>query len=210
MRAQKYVPHPMRRSGNITFDEFCKLIREDQKADLIDGVIYMASPENVDDNELFVWLIRLTADFVDERELGGHVYGSRVAFELSETNSPEPDIAFVTTEHEDRVHWGRVEGPPDFAIEIVTPDSVERDYEDKRLLYEQHGVSEYWIVDEHRQTVTAYRLDRRGRFRQVRPRRGVLESSVIDGFWLRPSWLWENPRPKKAACLREILAGPAR
>ena len=44
------------RTGPYTYDDFCQLVREDQKADLIDGVIYMASPENTDPNDLFVWL----------------------------------------------------------------------------------------------------------------------------------------------------------
>ena len=32
------------RSGVFTYDDFFALVRDDQKADLIDGVIYMASP----------------------------------------------------------------------------------------------------------------------------------------------------------------------
>ena len=40
----------------VTFEEFCVLVNEDQKADLIDGVIYMASPENIEANDIFLWL----------------------------------------------------------------------------------------------------------------------------------------------------------
>ena len=40
--------------GVFTYDDFCALVHDDQKADLIDGVIYMASPENLEANELFV------------------------------------------------------------------------------------------------------------------------------------------------------------
>jgi len=47
---------PAARTGPYTFDDFCEMVREDQKADLIDGVIYMASPENTEANDLFVWL----------------------------------------------------------------------------------------------------------------------------------------------------------
>jgi hypothetical protein len=31
---------------------FCALVREDHKADLIDGIIYLASPDNTDANRL--------------------------------------------------------------------------------------------------------------------------------------------------------------
>src|SRR5436853_386316 len=78
----------------FTFEEFCIIIGEDQKADLIDGVIHMASPENTDANELFMWLGALLEIYVEEKELG-RVYGSRVAFRLANLQGPEPDLAFV-------------------------------------------------------------------------------------------------------------------
>jgi hypothetical protein len=110
-----------------TFADFCFLVKDDQKADLIDGVIYMASPENADANELFVWLIGLINLFVQQRDLG-KVYGSRVAFRLDDGNGPEPDIGFVRKDRLQLVARGRVNGPPDLALEIVSPESVDRDY----------------------------------------------------------------------------------
>jgi Uma2 family endonuclease len=78
----------------FTFEDFCFLAKDKQKADLIDGVIYTASPDNLDAFRLSKWLMGLLDDFVIERELG-EVFGIRVAFRLDEMNSPEPDIAFV-------------------------------------------------------------------------------------------------------------------
>jgi Uma2 family endonuclease len=195
------------RSGPFTFDDYCSLVADGQKADLIDGVIHMASPDNTDAAELFVWLIRLIADFVDVNDLG-KVYGSRVSFKLDDKNSPEPDIAVVLTEHLDRVERGHVRGPADLAIEIVSPESVERDYEKKRKLYEKFAIPEYWIIDEELQQVTLLRLGADG-YKETRPRKGVLISRVLPGFWLRPAWLWQ-PRPKKTQALAEILAGVPR
>lgn len=82
----------------IDFDEFCALVKDGQKADLLDGVIHMASPDNTDAGEQFVWLITLMELFVRQRALG-KIYGSRVAFRLDLWNSPEPDIAFVASRH---------------------------------------------------------------------------------------------------------------
>src|SRR5436853_1266473 len=75
-----------------TFEEFCDLIPEGQKADLIDGVIYMASPDNVEHSDLDYWLFRVIADFLDEREILGKLCGSRIAFRLGPTGGPEPDL----------------------------------------------------------------------------------------------------------------------
>ena len=38
-----------------TFDDFSAIVREDQKADLIDGVIHVASPDNVAHFEINSW-----------------------------------------------------------------------------------------------------------------------------------------------------------
>jgi Uma2 family endonuclease len=187
-----------------TFEDFCFLIKEDQKADLIDGVIYMSSPESTDANTLFVWLIWLISGFVEERELG-EVFGSRVAFRLDEPQGPEPDIAFVRTDRLHLVQRGFVDGPPDLAIEIVSPESVERDYVRKREQYRQAGVPEYWIVDEREQRIVLLRRSASGAYREVKPRKGVLHSKALPGFWLRPEWLWQEPRPKKKTILAEIL-----
>ncbi|HZV03527.1 MAG TPA: Uma2 family endonuclease [Gemmataceae bacterium] len=188
----------------LTFEDFYLLIKDGEKGDLIDGVIYMSSPENTDANSLFMWLGGLIHLFVEERELG-EVFGSRVAFRMDEPQGPEPDIAFVRTERLHLVKRGYVEGPPDLAIEIVSPDSVDRDYVQKREQYRQAGVQEYWIVDEMEQRVVLLRLNAAGAYREVKPRKGALHSQVLYGFWLRPEWLWQEPRPKKATVLAEIL-----
>jgi Uma2 family endonuclease len=196
------------RTQPYTFDDFCCLVQEDQKADLIEGVIYMASPDNTRANELFMWFAGLIDLFVETLELG-KVYGLRVAFRLDENNAPEPDIAFVRKKHVSRVRFGSVNGSPDLAIEIVSPESVERDYEKKRAQYERAGVLEYWIVDEMKQEVIVLRLGANGKYREVRPRKGELHSQALPGFWFRPEWLWQQPLPKKTKTLAEILARQA-
>src|SRR5260221_10062840 len=190
----------VQRSGTVTFDEFCERVREDQKADLINGVIYMASPENTDANDLFMWLGGLVHLYVEETDFG-EVYGSRVACRLDDENAPESDILFIRKDQLHRVKRGRIEGPADVAFEIVSPESVERDYEDKRKLYEKHRVQEYWIIDEEARKVTVYRLNARGKYVLVRPRHGELHSVALPGFWVRPDWLWQAPRAKKTAIL---------
>jgi Uma2 family endonuclease len=165
----------------------------------------MASPENTDANDLFVWLLSLLKFFV-QREKSGKVFGSRVAFRLDTQNSPEPDIAFVRKERLDLVHRGYVDGPPDLAVEIVSPESVDRDYDTKRRQYEEAAVPEYWIVDELEQKVTLLRLAATGKYREVRPRKGELHSQVLPGFWPRVEWLWQDPQPDLEEVLTQIRA----
>jgi Uma2 family endonuclease len=186
-----------------TFDDFLVLVRDKEKADLLDGVIYMASPEAPETNRLFVWLIGLLDDYVELLKLG-EIFGSRVAFRLEGSSGPEPDIAFVALARLARKRRGYFDGAPDVAFEIVSAESVERDYFYKKGQYERHGVREYWIIDESKRKVTLLRLNDKGKYREVKPKKGVLRSEVVTGFWLKPGWLW-SPRRPKAEVLQEIL-----
>lgn len=192
------------RIEHYSFDDFCELVKDGQKGDLIDGVIYMASPENTDANDIVGWLYTLLRLFAKRRDLG-RVFFSRVAFQLDDTNGPEPDVAFVAKMNLERVRRGRVTGPPDLAVEVVSPDSVERDYRQKRQQYERAGVLEYWIVDELEEKVTFLRLDRKGKYRVVRLESGRFRSVVLPGFWIRPEWFWLKSQPDALDALNEIL-----
>jgi Uma2 family endonuclease len=188
-----------------SFEDFCLLVKDGQKGDLIDGVIYVASPDSTDANSLNGWLYFLMAG-VAARTRQGKVYFSRVAFRLGDLHSPELDLAFVFRNRLHLVRRGFIAGRPDLAMEIVSPDSIERDYEDKRHQYEEFGVPEYWIIDELQQKVTLLRLGKNGKYREVKPRRGELRSMVLRGFWIRPEWLWLETLPENLDVLNQLLA----
>jgi len=66
-------------------------VKDKEKADLIEGTIYMASPDNLDANDLAAWLMALMFCYVQHTK-AGQVYHSRVAFRLDQKNAPEPDV----------------------------------------------------------------------------------------------------------------------
>jgi Uma2 family endonuclease len=187
-----------------SFEDFCFLVKDGDKADLIDGVIYMSSPDNTDANRLNVWLVSLVFLFVDAKDLG-EVFVSRVAYRLGDSDGPEPDLGFVRKDRLHLVRRGHLAGRPDLAMEIVSPDSIERDYVKKHRQFERARIPEYWIIDEIEKKVTLLQLGRDGRYREVRPLKGVLRSKVLPGFWLRTSWLWQQPLPKMQRVLNQIL-----
>lgn len=193
------------RSKYYTFDDFCFLVKDGQKGDLINGVIYMASPENTGANDLFFWFGTIMRLFARARRLGT-VLGNRVALRLDNRNGPEPDILFVHKDRLYRVKRNHIDGAADLVVEIVSPDSVERDYVLKRGLYETMGILEYWIVDEMREKVTLLRLGANGKYREVRPRKGELHSKAMAGFWVRPEWFWQHPLPDELETVQLVLA----
>jgi Uma2 family endonuclease len=145
------------RQGDCTFEEFLDLVEDGQKADLIDGAIYMASPDNTDAGDLTSWLHVIIGGFVGFHDLG-KTYLLRVAYRIGSKRGPEPDIGVVLKTMESQRRRGFIDGPPALAIEIVSPDSVGRDYVQKRALYEAAGVQEYWIIDPDEERATFLRM----------------------------------------------------
>jgi Uma2 family endonuclease len=166
----------------------------------------MASPDTKINNTLNGFLFRLMSDYVEARGIPGFVFFSRYACRISEFRAPEPDVGYVRPEHADRVHENEMDGGPDIAIEIVSRDSVTRDYGEKRDLYQAAGVEEYWIVDPRAKRVQFLRLVA-GQY-ELAPLEGncIFRSSVIPGFWLNVDWLLVRPVPAAYHCLQEILA----
>jgi Uma2 family endonuclease len=191
-------------SGPHSFEDFCWIVKDGQKSDLLEGTIFMASPDNTYADELFGWVRAVSSIFVRRRKLG-RIAGSRVAFRLDDFNGPEPDIAFVKMSRIQLIMRGYVDGRPDLAMEIVSPDSILRDYKHKRTIYENAGIEEYWIIDQIKKKVTLLRLDGRGKYREVPPVKGCLHSKVIEGFWLKISWLWMDPLPDEIETLAIIM-----
>ncbi|HXG66473.1 MAG TPA: Uma2 family endonuclease [Blastocatellia bacterium] len=189
----------------VTAEDFFLLVPDGQKADLIDGVIYMASPDNIDSDQIGGFIKFLIQGFAEARGLGGKVFGSCFAFQMSETRAPEPDIAYVSAGRLHLVEKTKMIGGPDIAVEIVSRDSRQRDYLEKKNLYQEAGVEEYWIIDPMQRRAEFHRLHER--IYQLVPleQNRIFRSSVLEGFWLDVEWLFADPLPSAFEKLREIL-----
>lgn len=190
-------------AGTTTFGEFMELIQEDQKADLLDGVIYLASPESTDHNKLIRWLTLVLGQFIEQRELG-ELTINKVAYRLSDRTAPEPDLGFVAAHRANKIKPGYVDGPPDLAIEIISPDSIDRDYENKRLRYEEAGVKEYWIIDPIEGTAVFFFLQGDA-FVEQHPSDHIFESRVLPGLRIDTRWLFQRPLPPTMPIIRTLL-----
>ncbi len=179
------------------------MVPDYQKADLLDGVIYLAPPEATESNQILLWLCSVIGLFVEERQLG-EITINGVAYRFSVYTAPEPDLAFIAANRRNIIKSNYVDGPPDLAIEIVSPDSIDRDYEIKRRRYEEAGVQEYWIIDPLENTATF--LVREGdAFVEQFPPDHFYESRVLPGFKLDTRWLFQRPLPATMPIIRRLL-----
>ena len=192
----------------VTYDVFRTLVGDGQKADLIDGVIYMASPDTQRSNALGFFVAYLIEGYTTAKNIGGFTFISRFACKISDIRAPEPDAGYVRPERLHLVHENQMDGGPDIAVEIVSRDSRSRDYGEKRELYQSAGVSEYWIIDPLQRRVEFLRLQ--NGIYELAPleQNRIFKSEVIPGLWLNLEWLLAKELPRAYTCLEEML-GPA-
>jgi Uma2 family endonuclease len=173
----------------LTPEEFFEIVGEDDKAELIDGEVIVASPAGVQHGYIQRFLLTILNLFVRGHQLG-EVFGEQIAMRLGQ-NVFIPDISFLTNAHQDRLEPGYIQGPVDLALELVSPDDPDRDRVRKRTTYAQAGVREYWLIDLQSRQITPYRLEPQGQYTPIAPdERGYYHSEVVPGFFLHPDWLW--------------------
>ena len=192
----------------MTEDEYEAWCDSDVNAEWVDGEVILMAPANNEHESIDEWFGRLLGNFVEESDAG--VLRRNMFVRLAKQRSRRvPDLTVITTASRERVKPTYIDGPPDVVVEIVSPDSRNRDRRHKFLEYEAAGVREYWIIDPLARTVDLYVLAN-GKYRDVWTVNGQLRSVVMSGFYLRPEWLFGSARPKVAAVLKEFAAAPRR
>ena len=126
-----------------------------QRAELIDGNIYMMAPPTTRHQLLAFSLARKIADYIDKNKGKCQVLLAPFAVFLNEEkNYVEPDISVICDP--DKIDDDGCHGTPDWIIEIVSPESRRMDYMIKLFKYRSAGVREYWIVDPEKNRIIVY------------------------------------------------------
>ena len=81
-----------------------------------------------------------------EEKSGGLCLLAPMDVALSDDTILQPDLLYVSKKRRGIIAK-YVEGPPDLAVEILSPATSRRDRTEKLDLYAKYDVPEYWIVD---------------------------------------------------------------
>lgn len=187
----------------MSYEEFLEWANEDTWAEWVDGEVIMLSPASTRHQDVADFLTGVLRMYVEFKELGRVI---SAPFQMKLERGREPDVLFVAREHVDRLQETYLEGPADVAIEIVSPDSTARDWRKKFFEYERGGVQEYWLIDLDRRWAEFYRLGEGEEYESVfAGSEGVYQSAMLEGFWLRVQWLWQEPLPDTEMTVWGIL-----
>lgn len=127
------------------------IIGEDERVELLEGVIVRMSPQNEPGARAIVFLTRhLNRSLSDEYQVRPQI---PVTLPSSESE-PEPDLAVVRAADAQ----SRTEHPQKALLAIeVSLSSLRFDRKVKARVYARAGISEYWIVNVEEQRVEVFR-----------------------------------------------------
>ncbi len=177
------------------------------KAELIEGVVYMASPvrvrrHGVPHSDIIGWLstYRAATPSVNQTD------NSTLRLDLD--NEPQPDVsvwieggnAFVDEDD-------YLQGAPELLVEVAG-SSAAIDLNQKLQAYRRNGITEYLVLLTHEQEVRWFSFTD-GETVQLQPDGdGVLRSRAFPGLHLQPTSFWQGDLAGVLAVLRSGLATP--
>jgi Uma2 family endonuclease len=210
--AQTTIP-PLNSGDRLSRAEFERRYEahpEIKKAELIEGVVYVASPVRYDKHadphfNIITWLgVYRTAT----PGVGG-ADNATLRLDLENEAQPdavlrlEPEVGGQSTITEDDY----LEGQPELIVEIAA-SSVSYDLHDKRRAYARNGVPEHLVIQTYDQRVDWFIL-REGVYETLTTdANGVICSEIFPGLWLQPATLWSGDLTAMLAVLQDGLASP--
>ena len=197
------------RMDQQTFHELYKQTPDGFKAELIGGIVYVASPVSFHHGKPHLAMAYWLARYVEDTP-GVQGFDNATTI-LGEKSEPQPDLVMriepeyggQTRNNQEKI----IVGPCELVVEIAN-SSVAIDTHAKKADYESAGVLEYLIVMVKPKSVVWYTRGKSG-FRELAPdAEGLLKSRVFPGLWLDPAGVFERSKKRLRAMLEQGLASP--
>src|SRR5258708_7105377 len=113
----------------MSWEEFLVWAPEAKIAEWVDGEAFIMAPPSVRHQDVIAFLSDLLRWFVRTRKLG-KVFFAPLQMKLARSGR-EPDILFVSKEHESRWRDLYLDGPADLVVEVISPEGRTRDRREK-------------------------------------------------------------------------------
>jgi len=176
-----------------------------KKAELIEGIVYMASPLRITQHgephsSIITWL------GVYKASTPGVQLGDNCTVRLDADNEPQPDALLrieaggQSTISED----GYVEGAPELIAEIAA-STVSIDVHEKLKVYRRNQVQEYLVWRVYNQELDWFRLVESKYIKLQANAQGIISSEVFPGLWLDKEALLTGDLAKVLAVLQQGL-----
>ena len=144
----------------MTADELARLPEDGQRHELIEVVLVTMAPAGGEHGEIALDFGGLLRQHIKTHNLG-RAFGAETGFLLA--RNPDvvlaPDVAFIGRERASKL--GRVGGyiplAPDLAVEIISPNDLYTEVQEKVRLWLEYGVRMVVVLNPRHRSVAVYR-----------------------------------------------------
>ena len=156
-----------------------------KKAELIEGVVYLASPVRVEHGQphsaINTWIGTYGA------LTPGVMVCDNTTVRLDADNEPQPDVLLRIDANrggQSRISEDNyIEGAPELAVEVAA-SSASYDLHDKKRAYRRNGVQEYLVWQASSQSFIWFSLQAGEYVALTADGSGILRSQIFPGLWL--------------------------
>lgn len=179
-------------SGKWTYEEYLLLPDDGKRHEIIHGEMFVSAAPTPRHQKVLLKLLVALSKFLEKRDIG-EVLLSPIDVLLENDSVVQPDLLFIRKERLSIIGERAIIAAPDLVIEVRSPTTQKLDSVDKRALYAEQGVREYWIVDPDSERIEIFLLEGKILEKKAAATEGRAKSlSVLPGF---------------SASLSEIFAG---
>ncbi|PSB19379.1 Uma2 family endonuclease [filamentous cyanobacterium CCP2] len=195
------------RLNSIEFERRYQAMPGVKKAELVEGVVYMASPLRFEPHaepygDLIGWL------WSYKIATAGVRLGDNPTVRLDLDNEPQPDAVLLIDAQVGGQSYlgeeGYIEGAPELVAEVAA-SSASIDLGDKKRAYRRNGVQEYLVWQVFDQRIDWFSLQN-GEYVVLPPdAEGVIRSQVFPGLWLNHTALLQGQMAQVLTTLQQGL-----
>jgi Uma2 family endonuclease len=178
----------------MTADQLLTLPDDGMRHELVAGELRTMSPTG---HEHGLLTIRFAASLLNASDSSGigEVSTGEPGYRLA--RNPDtvraPDVAFLRTPR-GRAEKGFPEGPPDLVVEVVSPNDLYTELDEKVDMWLAAGATIVFVVDPRRETVTEHRANAPRRIYTLGD--SLSADDLLPGWTLALSWLFGGVGPR--------------
>ncbi len=189
------------------FERRYEAMPEKVKAELIEGVVYMASPVRITHHakphSRIMWWLGSYLVYTE-----GVDFADNSTVRLDQDNQPQPDAVLYVKEEFGGSSYisldDYLEGSPELVVEIAS-STVSYDTTEKKKIYRRNGVKEYiiWRVDD--EAIDWFALENGAYVLLEADKNGVIESGFFTGLRLNVKAILQDDLAKVLSDLQKGL-----
>ena len=160
-----------------TIYQVWKNLPEGTLCQIINNTLIM-SPAPLDVHQVVLNDINIELSLFLRKNKIGQIRIAPYDVHFSKQNIFQPDICFISNSNLELIEPKGLVGTPDMVIEVLSPGTAQKDLNEKKLVYEQYGVKEYFVVDPGNKKVRIFVLKGKS-FSELPEKTALIESALL-------------------------------